>query len=213
MERWAWVTAGNLARGMTMFISAYCPCKTKQTESPYQQQKRYFNDDEIEPREKFLKDLADFVIDRHDEGQVVVVCGDMNDSIYSVRFRNCLRELGLHNAIEHKHGKLQISIQQNNYNNKTVDGIFCTIGINPIANGYDSLGIGIDSDHVQARAHFEFQDLFGKQLVLDKPEIDKLNVSDPRIMKKYNAKSFSKIKKEGLDQVLRELLEIPREEF
>ena len=179
----------------------------------YEQHVRAFGSDLIDPREKLLDDLLNFIHHRQQLGDLIILGMDTNHHIAGRRFTRFLGDANLKNAVFALHGSCGPATQLRNTQSTPIDGLFCSLAITPEAAGYSKTNIGIPSDHVQLWADFVTSDLTGNSTADLIPVVDPLNVHDPRLRDKYNFKAMQALSSFHIPAKLRLLQDISASQF
>ena len=87
-----------------MFISTYRPCASKEIGSVYKQHKRAFGAQKIDPCSQFIVDLKEFILNKQEENNIIIMSIDFNEEIRKPKFQDFLQECGLWNPILNTHG-------------------------------------------------------------------------------------------------------------
>ena len=109
------------------------------------------------------------------------------------------------------HCKLPSTCQSSSHV-KPIDGILCLIGLHPAKSGYIPSCLTVSSDHISAWADIPFRDVFGATGSLQ-PLMDCLNIQDPRVVARYNNRSFSIIEAQDILPSLQALSLIEADAF
>ena len=194
LGRWAWNTFGNYHTTHTTFISAYRPCRNAGPTTVYQQQRRFFGTENIDPSKKFIEDLSEFINLKQAEGSLIIMSIDFNEDVRKRKFQQFLRDTGLHNPILETHGDQCPATCLRNDNKIPIDALVCSRGIQPRHCGYSKPNDGVESDHLQLWADFDKHIIFPHTEEFAPPKINKLNPKDVKYRTIYNDKSFEKCK-------------------
>ena len=212
LGRWSWIRCGKNGKHTT-FISAYRPVVATSGggSTVYDQHLRHLEEGE-NPRKVMLRELADFVIERQEKGDVIIIGMDTNDKIYGTTMKNFMKELKLHDALAAIHGKRCPPTTKYTETGGPIDIIMCSEHITPYAAGMDYHG-GSFSNHAWLWADFHKEDLFGLEFKEYKTYQYRLNADDPRQSKRYNDKSLHLLRRANIPERLENLLKIPKEDF
>jgi hypothetical protein len=177
----------------TTIISAYWPCISSTTgeTTVYEQHARYFGAESKCPRELMIIDLAEFIKARQAQGDIIVLDMDVNEDVRSRQLKKYFEDLNLQEVILKKHSNRSPPAPCIKNDSRTpIDGIWCTLGIQPVAAGYLPFGAAIPSDHRALWADFRKADLLGKAMAEFRPHVAVLRADDPRDCEAYNLRSF-----------------------
>jgi exonuclease III len=140
LGRWTWARTRGKGGMVLRVVSVYCPCKNKRgTIVVWAQHKIYLQErnDDREPRNAFLEDLRKEIIQWIEEGDQVLVCGDLNHDIASGKIVELFQGLNMKNLIEEKHGLDRApSTYFRDEEGRSVDGMWGTQGLSATRCGY-----------------------------------------------------------------------------
>ena len=212
LGRWSWMRCGKNGRHTT-FISSYRPVLATSGggSTVYDQQLRHLEEGS-NPRKVMLRELADFIKEIQQKGDVIVLGMDTNDKIYGSTIRNFMKELKLHDALAALHGRKCPPTTKYTESGGPIDIIMCSEHIIPYAAGMDYHG-GSSSDHAWLWADFNKEDLFGPDFREYKEYQYRLNADDPRQSKRYNDKSLHLLRKANIPQRLDRLMDVSKKDF
>ena len=201
MGRWCSVRIrGRNGMRLTMF-SAYRPCTNRRgMKSVYSQQEDVLleNADMMPPQKAFLRDLEIALTIVYDRGDQIVLGADMNLNIKSGQLDHLYRAFNLYETILEMHGREGPRTYIGG--STTLDCIICSRTLQVTGCGY--LGpeqcIG---DHLVLWADFTLASALGEV----SPQVPraagrKLQLSDPRVVKKYLENLNQKVKEDNLFQ-------------
>jgi len=97
---WTWSRFRGKSGMVLRAVSAYPPCASSGGErTTWSQHKSYFNDhnDDCDPREAFMEDLASEIREWIQEGDQIMVGGDLNKEIRGPAIKEFFSGLGMHN--------------------------------------------------------------------------------------------------------------------
>jgi hypothetical protein len=122
------------------YASVYCPCENKSGKiAVWSQQKTYLQNrnDDRDPRKAFMEDLKSHIQQWIDDGDQVMVCGDLNHDVFSKTVGSLFESLNMTNLIYDKHDPSDApSTYFLNEEGKVVDGIWGTPGLKATRCGY-----------------------------------------------------------------------------
>jgi exonuclease III len=140
LGRWTWARIRGKCGMVLRYVSVYCPCENKTGKiAVWTQQKTYFqiHNDDRDPRRAFMEDLKMHVKQWIKDGDQVLVCGDLNHSVFSRTVVTLFEDLGMSNLIYDKHdAKTAPSTYFLDEEGKIVDGIWGTPGLKATRCGY-----------------------------------------------------------------------------
>ena len=212
LGRWSWIRCGKNNK-YTTFISAYRPVTATSGggATVYDQHLRHLEEG-TDPRKVMLRELAEFVTEMQQKGDVIIIGMDTNDKIYGSTIRNFMKELNLHDALAALHGNKCPPTTKFTEIGGPIDIIMCSEHIIPQAAGMDYYG-GSLSNHAWLWADFDKKDLFGTEFKEYKIYEYRLNADDPRQSKRYNDKSLHQLRKAKIPERLEELMEVHKGSF
>ena len=146
LGRWTWVSYRGSNGMISTVVTGYRPCRNMAgCNTNYIQHKRVLTALEIPtcPRKQWLEDIADFIKQRQQQQEQIIVMADFNEDVQSNQMKNWSRDLGLRELII---DKLQVSPPTTNKGSNTIDGIFSSPTINAVKAGYCEFGL-FRSDH------------------------------------------------------------------
>ena len=122
---------------------------------------RVHDSEDVNPRNEMLADLKIFIKQRQEEGDAIVLGLDANTDVGSTRFQNFTSSMDSKNVVFSLHGENGPATCLKNKNGKPIDGLFCSLALNPMKGGYSGREEGCPSDHVQLWADFDLVELVG----------------------------------------------------
>ena len=176
-------------------IQFYCPAlpSALANNSVYSQHHRYFHSKNITecPRKLFFLHLHQFVTERINLNEQLIVMGDINHSLDSPIVNQFVSSLNLHNIHQSLHSTFSPNIPTHDRGQKTIDAIFATPGLKAIKGGFLEFK-RFPSDHRALWCDFSFHTLFGSLPPDITPAIKRrLQCEDPRIVNKF-CKNYQK---------------------
>ena len=194
LGRWVWTLFTGKNNVKLRVISGYRP-NPDQSDRPgtvFSQHERYLRtiNDFRDPRRAFIKDLETQLDIWIEEGDLLVIGLDANDNVRTGAVNAMLQSKGLTEVHSKRHPHLP-SASTCNKNNKDipVDGIWASPSLECIAAGYYGYGEIIvgKTDHRMIWADFTYESALGFKPPEPKyvaPQ--RLTLTDPRVVKKYN---------------------------
>jgi hypothetical protein len=162
----------------------------------YEQHRRFFGEEDRDPREALLDDLKDAIKEWQAAGDIIVLGMDANEDTRSRELRTYFDELGMKNAILERHKHLSPPATHNrNQCREPIDGIWISKCLDVIAAGFLAVGDGCPSDHVALWIDLRKQDVLGSKAETIAPKIHKLTTDDPRLVDKYNRLAKKELQK------------------
>ena len=138
------------------------------------------------PRELFLEDLQQDILDWKAMGDSIVVAGDFNEDIRSELVESWKERLGLHDVMMDRVGDNDLLPPTYKMGVIPIDTILCTAGIEVQQAGYLSFGDGV-GDHRPLFMDVTVASTLGVKLTEPKKmAARRLKMLDPRVMKRYN---------------------------
>jgi hypothetical protein len=127
----------------TSLFSAYQPCdsSTPGVNTVLAQHTIHLPAGSKEPREQFLLDLADAIRTRQDVGDIIMLGADLSQEVWHRHIHQYFLDLQMHNAITTRHPRLSPpATSHKNDSCIPINGIWCSIGIQPTAAGFFHYG-------------------------------------------------------------------------
>ena len=213
LGRWTWQKYQGKFDSVLRIITFYRPCKgeTQDVEyslCTYAQHKRYFDNEHIEPRERFLQDLSDFIQECLDKNEKVVVMGDLNEDVRNTSY---FSNLGLQEAITSKFKYPPPTYNRSTQFSRPIDGIWTTPDIIIKKCGYSAFDENSLSDHRLIWMDIDFSSALGcpwNMIPRSKPR--RLKCSDPRLVKRYNKLVKDALQEENLFDRIKKLFELSK---
>ena len=205
LGRWCWTRYQGANNSFLRIVSAYRPCaNTTGQLSVYAQHKRYLlsQDDDRDPREAFLEDLQKEIRQWIATGDQIILCGDFNEDVLGANLTTYFEELGMHHLIFQRHDSSRAPpTYYNNTSGTAVDGVWSTIGLEPLRGGYLEKD-DFPGDHRPIWFELSYTDAFGHTPPkIWKPQARRLQLRDPRCVKRYNKRYKKLILRNGLDHL------------
>ena len=190
LGRWCWLLFEGKRNVKTRIFSVYVPNKSQRMASVYQQQKRYFlqNNLDVCPRKKLIQDLVKDITRCQSRNERIVICTDANENLLNQGpFVQAMKvKCGLQEVLRSLHPHI-IPPNTNQMGSKPIDGIF----VSPILNrasrgGWLEFGAGI-GDHRPVFVDINIRRLLGEdRFTIQRPYARRLKCDDPRIVNNYN---------------------------
>jgi hypothetical protein len=193
-------------------FSAYRPCNSSNAgvNTVYAQHIRHFPADSQEPRSQFLLDLTVAIRAHPAGGDIVILGADLNHDVRHRHICAYFSDLQMHNAILDQHSHLSPPATGHKNDSRTpIDGIWCSIGINPVGAGFLQFGDATPSDHLSLWADIALSDIIGHRTAEFRPHVTGLRSSDPRDVGCYNTRSFARLEKDKVLSSLTSLATTP----
>jgi hypothetical protein len=216
LGRWAWTRIEGSDNTHTRLVSVYRPCEPS---SPgpgtvYEQHRRFYGDQDIDPREAVLDDLREDILAWQEEGDIIILGMDANCDTRSRKLKEYFEELNMKNSILDRHKHLSPpATHARNQQRVPIDGIWIIKGIEPIACGFLALGSGCPSNHVALWIDFRTTDLLGSKMAPLVFNVNKLKADDPRLVTTYNQRSKKALAKHNIKQRLTVLRNISKSQW
>ena len=120
-------------------VSIYQPCRSKGALSVHEQQRRVLQEanDDRKVRQAFLEDLREEVQTWIEQGNQLVIMGDVNESVFGARIVNFFEEFDMRNIIFERHPdpnppRTHLASPEG----RVIDGMWATRGITVTKCGY-----------------------------------------------------------------------------
>ena len=169
LGRWAYVRLATKRDNMIYIIVAYKPCKSTLRQSGpttfFRQQwisLRNQGNLNPQPRNQFDKDLLKFVEEITNQGHRCILVGDFNETRTTSKLFPKLLQLGLRDAVLHRHSPTP-PFRSCNRGTNTIDFAFCSVSLLPslTAATYEPFQLNIASDHRGIILDFNSKQLLG----------------------------------------------------
>ena len=155
--------------------------------STYAQQHRYFMTNNLHdcPRLLFFQHLSQFIRERMQAQEQLIVMGDFNHVVDSEPVLSFLHQHNLHNLHKSLHLSFHTNLPTYDRGTKTIDAMFASPGITASCGGF--LGFKVfPSDHRLIWCDISIDNLFGSPLVTIIPSSRRrLQCEDPRCVTKF----------------------------
>ena len=232
LGRWVSVLLNGRATHKVRIVSVYNPTRsdaytnapvwdlqgnkrkcTKKLYTVYNQHLRYLRAHGIldkDPLEVLRDDLKIAITSWLEDQEDLVICLDANEDVRSGPLTTMLRQLGLQDIILTKHmpGGPPPATQAMNQQDKPIDAIFTTMDPSAVKCGYSAFGEGLPGDHRTLWVDFPFTTIFGNNPPnLNRVYAPRLNVQDPRVVKKYCKEVTHAYQDNGVAELGRKLRE------
>ena len=197
LGRWSWTTIRGGNDIHTTIITAYRPCLRGGEKTTYTQHIRTFNLQQRKgcPRHLWKVDLQQFIQQRMDKGEQIILAADMNENIRNSRIRNWISQMGLIEGITLQHKE---EVPTVNIGSKTIDGIFTSPSLTIIKAGYLAFG-EFPSNHRCLWIDFNTDSVLGfKPPKMFKPQARRLQCSLPKVKKKWQQEYLTKLRQNNL---------------
>ena len=210
LGRWSWTRLQGQNNTHVRVISAYRPCtNNSDIGSTYQQHLRYFRSmgNFADPRDLFLDHLATAIGEWQNDGDSIILGMDANQDIRAPSIKHFCDALHLSETVLSRHPtQPPIATYNRNQSDETIDGIFISSHLNPVACGYLAFEEGCPSDHRAIWIDFSRHDLFGLNQCLPPPRrVLNLQAKNPRLVSTYNKRVKKVLEQQGVIKKLDEL--------
>ena len=153
------------------------------------QHRHYFydHDDDRHPRQAFLDDLHIELSKFQADGDLLIVCGDMNQDVLSPEIQTYFSSLSLCNLIFSRHDPSSApATMSRNESHVSVDGVWASPNLDLIHGGYLPFDV-FPGDHRPIWFEISYTQAFGQSLPkIWRPQARRLQLRDPRCVKRYN---------------------------
>ena len=189
LGRWTWSRFRGKNGMILRVVSVYRPCANSGGErTTWSQHKAYFNDknDDRDPRVAFMEDLETELQEWIQEGDQVIVGGDLNEEIRGQGIKDFFSNLGMHNLIFQKHDEATAPTTFfRNRNGKVMDGMWGTANIAAVKCGYLE-PCDFPGDHSAIWMDISYNCALGHNPPLpSNPDANRLQLHQPKTVKKY----------------------------
>jgi hypothetical protein len=189
LGRWRWAKIRGKGGIVFRYVSVYCPCDNRGSKiAVWSQHKTYLQNqnDDRDPRTAFLKDLKKEIQAWKEEGDQILVYGDLNHDVSSQTIVSIFKELEMTNLIYKRHeGEEAPSTYYRGRNGSVVDGIWGTPGLKASFGGYLCPG-EFPGDHSLLWVDISYQAALGHDPPIPhNPDARHLRLSDKPCVKRY----------------------------
>ena len=209
LGRWTWSLLEGKQHHLTRIVSVYRPSISSGENTVDAQHTDYLrsNDDLRSPRQAIYEDLQTQINVWKASGENIIICIDANENILEGATRQFFQENDMEEAILSTHpNKPSPATCNKNEHRVSIDGIFCTRGLIPVAAGYRPFNEGPKSDHRILWVDFVKKSVLGNESPRMKPpSARRLKTQDPRMIKKYNKQTHKAMLSHGLYKKLEEI--------
>ncbi len=158
----------------------------------YAQHSKYFNyiNREVCPREAFIIDLRNEILQLQETGSHLIVMLDGNEDMRSGHLSKALKSLNLREAILQKHGNAAPSTYRRSTKEVPIDGIWISQSLDIIKGGYlDFDEVIFGTDHRTIWIDISFSRAFGHKETspIVRPSAQRLNNRNPKVRNTFNA--------------------------
>jgi hypothetical protein len=216
LGRWAWTRLEGSNGFHTRIVSVYRPCvpSGQGSGTVFEQHRRFFGQEDIDPRQSVLDSLEVAIKEWQEMGDVIIVGMDANEDTRKRKLREFFDNLDMKNAILERHKYLSPpATHSRNTNREPIDGIWVSKSLDPVRAGFLAVGSACPSDHVALWIDVNIDDVLGPQEDHTVPKINRMKASDPRLVKKYNDLSKKALLEHQVPQQLKALAKIPRHQW
>jgi len=190
LGRWCWTRYRGSNNTTLRIVSFYRPhnSQTNGTKTVMSQHTRYFETlgTYRNPRRAFLDDLRTETNQWIQEGDQIVLCGDINQDILSDEITEYFTSLGLRHLIFAKHPPADAPPTYIDNDSYAVDGVWASPGLDLIQGGYLDFHEA-PGDHRPIWFDLSYTQSFGRSLpTVWRPQARRLQLRDPRCVERYN---------------------------
>ena len=135
LGRWTWSRYRGKGGAIFRVVSMYRPCESHGALTVFSQHETYFRsvNDDRNPRDAFLQDLDEELQEWIDLGDHIVICGDLNQNIFSIDIQDLLDKYAFSNLIFQRHAVADCPASFNrNGNGDIIDGMWGTPGVSVV---------------------------------------------------------------------------------
>jgi exonuclease III len=189
LGRWSWARIRGKSGVVLRYVSVYCPCENKEgILAVWAQHKVYLQgkNDDRDPRAAFLEDLKEQLSEWIEQGDQVLVCGDLNHDILSPTIVSFFEKFHMTNLIHDRHDSYGApSTYYQNEQGRSVDGIWGTPGLQVAQGGYLRPG-EFPGDHSLLWVDISYQSALGHNPPRPQlPVARRLQLQNERSVKQY----------------------------
>ena len=179
LGRWAWIRLQGREERKIRCVSIYSPSKYSRGPLSVWQQHHTIQStsgDELEPTEALIRDLRTAIGKWKNEGDSIIIGGDINQNIVNSPLQKMLEEQGFDETI---HSKLDEPTETHIWNNKRVaiDSIWCSQGLHTSNSGYSdyfrwdhrTAWCDIPGDFIFGNDRLPTSAFKGRRLLLERP--------------------------------------------
>jgi exonuclease III len=186
LGRWTWSRfQGSCGRHLRV-VSIYRPCKsTQRVNSVYMKQYGYSLEKRngICPREMFLLDLEQEIVNWNELGDSIIIMGDFNQDVRSQELREWSERLGLEDKLLERVETEGTHLNTYMGGHAPIDTILCTNGVEISKAGYLPFGEGV-GDHRPIFVDISIASTLGMNIPTPRSiKARRLKTNDPRITK------------------------------
>jgi exonuclease III len=189
LGRWCWTRYRGRDNTFLRIVSFYRPClggTGEMTVTAVQRRCLQDKDDHRDPRQAFLEDLKRDIDSWTAAGDALVLCGDINQDILSPQIVNFFESAGLRHLIFSKHDSSLAPPTYYRATRTAVDGIWASPSLDLVRGGYLPK-LAFPGDHLPIWFELSYHQAFGHSLPkIWKPQARRLQLRDPRCVKRYN---------------------------
>ena len=181
LGRWSWISIMGSKGSITRFATVYCPLKTGQGNTVYNQQLRELQED---PTARFWTDLGAQLLEWQSNGDQVIIGGDWNEYIRNINLTEWMALFQMKEAITTLHTHPPPPTYHRG--SQAIDGIFVSESVGATRAGY--LGFGeLPGDHRAIWMEVPTKHIIGyKMHDIPRPRARRLKLDDPRTVDRYN---------------------------
>ena len=205
LGRWTWARCRGANGTHLRVISIYCPCSTtankKLAGSVHSQHKRHLQDqnDDREPRHAFFQDLAQELDEWTLLGDHIIICGDVNESVFHSSITDFLEPFNLRNLIFTTHNPSNAPrTYYRTTSGRIIDGMWGSPSIQVAQCGYSDPSAS-PGGHSMLWADITLSSAIGHTPETpETPTIKRLRLDNSKIVRRYLTEYSSLVKKNHL---------------
>ena len=204
LGRWTWARYRGKGGVVLRVVSIYQPCKNKYgAQSVYAQHKNYLQtkNDDRDPRTAFREDLKSELENWIEEGDQIIVGGDVNESVFHPDIQDIFQTFQMRNIIFDLHGANNApTTYYRTTSGRIVDGIWTTPGISARRGGFLEPG-DFPGDHSLLWIDVTYDSALGHNPPHPvSPQARRLQLGYSRVTKRYLDRYEKLVDEHKLDQ-------------
>jgi exonuclease III len=189
LGRWTWARYRGKGGMNLRIISVYCPCVNKTGPlSVYRQQTTYLQEhnDDRNPRKALLEDLQREIEIWQEEGDQILICGDLNHEVMEPTITNLFTKLSMKNLLYEKHSYTDApSTYFKDKQGRIMDGMWGTEGLYATRCGYLEPK-DFPGDHSLLWLDISYESALGHNPPTPtNPDARRLQLNKPKVVKRY----------------------------
>jgi len=213
LGRWTWIEFGGRDNYLSRFYCAYRPGKkppkTKLT-TVVDQHLRYIGKQNLQttPIEMFDNDLINELNEVLSQGVNVVLAIDVNENVENGKFTNKLCQIGMTNAYKSLFDDSRMP-PTHHTGSQPISTIYHSANLNIVNGGILPKGCGFQADHRNMFVDIDEESFLGSTMfAVTPPPMKRLQLNDPRIVKRFNKHVIKHIKANNMEEKMKALNEI-----